>query len=161
MRSSHEKREKKRKDKKMDQEVVADFDCCSTSLEIACSFEDAKQLADFATFRSWSGFPIYASDDGLTRQNEEGTIVEVLESKYDTSDTYGYSYGFTKHTMPVTEEVIKSMKGRFILRSNGSKTKLTWSWTFDVSPLMHVAAELLAKGGEIAVKLKKTQTTTK
>ena len=137
---------------------IADYDCCSTSLEIACSFEDAKQLADFATFRVWSGFPIYASESesesedvlGKTRQNQDGTIVEVLEEIYDTSDTFGYSYGFSKHSMLVSEDVLSCMKGRFVLRSvpHGSKNKimLTWSWTFDVSPLIHVAAELLKKG---------------
>ena len=73
--------------------------------------------------------------------------MEVLDETYDTSDTFGYAYGFTKHSKPVTENVLKSMKGRFILRSDGnSKTRLTWSWTFDVTPLIHVATELLKKG---------------
>ena len=141
----------------MSQETIPDYACCSTSVEIACPLDKAKTLANFATFRNWSGFPIFASDDGRTRRNEEGTIVEVLEETHDFPGTFGYSYGFTQHSLPVSKEVLANMKGRFVLRAEGKKkTRLTWSWTFDVSPLIHVAHELLRKG---AAPLEETSNT--
>eukprot|EP00930_Biecheleria_cincta_P027236 TRINITY_DN19128_c0_g1_i1.p1 TRINITY_DN19128_c0_g1~~TRINITY_DN19128_c0_g1_i1.p1 ORF type:complete len:160 (+),score=30.25 TRINITY_DN19128_c0_g1_i1:65-481(+) len=135
--------------------AAADYNAFSVSQELACSFEQSKVLADFATFSTWSGFPIYAAEDGKTRESKDGVIVENLEETFDSPDAFGYSYGFLKHLPSIPEESVQAMKGRFILRPHGTSVMLTWSWTFDVSANADKAMDLLKNGAAYVEKLNK------
>eukprot|EP00931_Biecheleriopsis_adriatica_P072011 TRINITY_DN4600_c0_g4_i1.p1 TRINITY_DN4600_c0_g4~~TRINITY_DN4600_c0_g4_i1.p1 ORF type:complete len:139 (+),score=14.57 TRINITY_DN4600_c0_g4_i1:170-586(+) len=126
--------------------IVEDYTGYSISQELPCSFENAKTLANFATFQEWSGFPIYPSQDGKMRSTKDESIQENLEDIFDMPDTFGYSYGFTKHLPSIPTEVRDTMKGRFIIRRVGSRVILTWSWTFDISANADKAIGLLQKG---------------
>jgi hypothetical protein len=127
-------------------ETVADFNCCSSTREMACPLEAAKAVAQFATFHGWSGFPIEAAADGRSRHSPDKAIVEFLIETYDTEEAYGYSYGFSKHPRTDSREALQAMKGRFLVRPNGANNvTLTWSWTFDVTAGLGMAKELLNK----------------